>query len=202
MASKTEIANLALFHLGNGKEISNLDTDRGENALVCRRFYDIALKATLRDFPWPFATKIADLVLVEEDPNDDWSYSYRYPSDCVLLRRILSGTYPDTQATRISYKLAQDDADGLIIFTDQDDAQAEYTLLAENPLIYTQDFVIAFSYRLATFIAPRVSGADFQKIAATCFNNYLYEISKAEVNAVNEESPGQAPDAEYIRARE
>src|SRR5688572_11149621 len=110
MASETEIANLALSHLGVGKEIANLETERSQEAVACRRFYDTARDATLRDFSWPFATKIAVLGLIEADPNDEWDYSYRYPSDCLQLRRILSGVRNDTRDSRVPFKLAHDDS--------------------------------------------------------------------------------------------
>ena len=47
MASSTEIANLALSHLGNGTEIADLETERSSEASACRRFYDVALAQVL-----------------------------------------------------------------------------------------------------------------------------------------------------------
>jgi len=54
MASKTETANLVLGHLGIGTEISNLTTSKTEEAAALRRFHDIALAVTQRDFPVEF----------------------------------------------------------------------------------------------------------------------------------------------------
>src|SRR5665648_440114 len=97
MSSATEICNMALGHLASGKEIANLETERSAEAIACRRFFDSARDAVLRDFSWPFATKIKALSLIEEDPNSEWAYSYRYPTDCLNFRRILSGTRTDTR---------------------------------------------------------------------------------------------------------
>ena len=91
MASKTEIGNLALSHIGIGKEVANIETEQSAEASALRRVYDTALRKTLRDFNWPFARVIADLGLIEEDPTDEWDFSYRVPSDCVSFRRIPSG---------------------------------------------------------------------------------------------------------------
>jgi hypothetical protein len=199
-ASDTEICNIALSHLGVGKEIANLETENSNEANACRRFFDTARDATLRDFPWPFATKFADLSLVEETPNDEWAYSYRYPSDCVRLRRVLSGNRTDTPDTREPYKIAQD-ASGLVIFCDKEDAEIEYTVREEDPILYPMDFVVAFSYRLAAMIAPRVTSGDRYKLGPAAMQAYLIEISKAESSSLNEEQADKHPDSEFIRTR-
>lgn len=111
-SSKTEIVNIALAHLGVGSEISNLDTDQSTEANAMRRFYESAKDEVLRDLNWPFTTVFASLALVEEDPTDEWSYSYRYPSDALKIRRVLSGLRNDTRQSRVPYKLGQD-ASGL-----------------------------------------------------------------------------------------
>ena len=80
MSSAVEICNLALSHLGSSG-IDALD-ERSEAAAACTTFYAICRDMVLRDAPWPFATKMQALALVEEDPNTEWGFSYRYPSDC------------------------------------------------------------------------------------------------------------------------
>lgn len=87
MSSSTEISNMALSHLAISREIAALDTERSQEAQACRRFYETVRKTVLRDYPWPFATKFATLALVEDDPNSEWDFSYRYPSDCLNARR-------------------------------------------------------------------------------------------------------------------
>src|SRR3972149_5101754 len=127
MPSKVGIVNIALGHIGVGRAISNLETESSQEAITARLFYDLALETVLRDSPWPFAAKIAVLSLIEEEPNTEWAFSYRYPTDCIMFRRVLSGLRNDSRQSRAPYKLAQDDS-GTIIFTDEEDAQAEYTI--------------------------------------------------------------------------
>lgn len=201
MSSSTEIANLALSHLGIGKEISNIETDQSKEAVACRRYYTIARDATLRDFNWPFATKIAALGLVEEDPNSEWDFSYQQPSDCLKPRRILSGIRNDPRDSRVPYRLAQSDA-GNVIFTDKEDAELEYTLRVEDVTYYPPDFVLALSYRLAGLIAPRITGGDNFQIGERAKNEYKAEISSAARTSLNEEQVEQDPDSEFIRARD
>jgi len=202
MASRTEIANMALGHIGVGKKIANIDTEteRSQEATACRQFYDIALAATLRDFAWPFATRIEELGLVEEDPNSEWSYSYRYPTNCVEMRRILSGTRTDTHQSRVPFRIIHD-ASGKLILTDQENAEAEYTILASDPLQYPPDFILAFSYRLATYIIPQITTGDQFTIGKGLLQLYMLEIRRAQTNAANEEQPDQEPDSEFDRIR-
>lgn len=201
MASKTGICNMALSHLGVGKNIANLDTDKGEEASVCRVFFETARDATLRDFAWPFANKSAALGLVEANPNDEWQYSYRYPSDCLKFIRIPSGTRNDTRQSRVPYKVSKDDA-GKLLFTDMVDADGEYTVRITDPVFFTEDFVLALSLRIAAYIAPRITGGDPFKMGARAMQMYLVELSVARASALNEEQSEEDPQSEFIRARE
>lgn len=199
MASKVEICNLALSHLGVSKEISSL-TEKSQEAQACSRFYDTCLSATLRDFAWHFATRYADLALVEEDPTSEWKYSYRYPTDCVKVRKIVSGIRNETEATRLPFMEAQDDS-GLLIFTDQQDAQIEYTVLAEDPVRYPPDFTLALSFRLAYYIAPRVTAGDQFRLGDRAMSAYRLEIANAKLASSSESQVDIEPDSYFVRAR-
>jgi hypothetical protein len=201
MASKTEIANICLAHLAVGKELSNLDTDTSSEAKTIRRFYELALNATIRDFPWPNTTKIAALALVESSPNDEWDYSYRYPTDCLNIRRILSGARNDTRQSRVSYKLASDSS-GTLVYADEESAEIEYTANSIDPQFYSPDMVIAFSFYLAYLTAPKLTGGDQFKLGQRALQSYQVEITRAVSRAFNEEQPDQEPDSQFIRDRE
>jgi len=201
MASSTDICNQALRHLGVSTTIANLTTEQSTEAIVCRSFYETVRDATLRDFNWPFATKIADLGLVEEDPTNEWAYAYRYPSDCINMRRIESGNRSETADQRIKYKIGRD-ASGRLIYTDQTDAIAEYTMRITATEEFTPDFILAFSLNLAIMIAPQVTGGDPFKMGERAERLYNFLMTKAQAQAVNEEQPDSAPEADYIVARE
>jgi len=199
--SKTSIANMALSHLGIGKEVANVDTENNQESASCRRFFDIARDSTLRDAPWPFATTRLTLALVEADPNDEWAYSYRYPSDCLFFRRILSGVRNDTQDSRTPYKI-EGDASGRLIFTDAEDAIAEYTEGVTDTTRFPPDFVMALSLRLAMFISPRLTAGDPFGLGKRTYELYRIEIAKVDATAFNEEQADITPDSEFIRERE
>jgi hypothetical protein len=200
MASKTEIANIALSDLGTGKEISNLETEKSTEAGTMRRFYDLALDTTLRDFHWSFTTKFAALALIEEDPNSEWDYSYRYPTDCLKIRRILSGIRNDSRDTRTPYKIGRDDQ-GLVVYTDKEDAEIEYTVRETDPTRFPADFILALGHRLAAYAAPRICGEDPFKMGERAMRLYMFEIATAKASSLNEQQDEEDPEASSIKAR-
>lgn len=200
MASSTEICNLALGHLGLGKSITSLETEQSEEANSCRRFYDIALERSLRDFNWPFAKRLTTLALVEENPNDEYRFAYRYPTQCLKIHRILSGSRNDSRQSRVHFTIGGDAA-GQLIYTDQPDAQAWYSFLETDPDKYTPDFTLALSYLIAHYIAPSITGGDPFKVGERAMQQYMLEVARAQNNALLEEQPEEDVQSELIRAR-
>lgn len=200
MASRVEICNLAILRLGSTQFIEDLDNEKSTQAALMRQLYDRMRKATLRDFPWPFATGFAALALVEEDPIDEWAYSYRYSTGCLRLRRILSGNRNDTRSSRVSYKLTNDSA-GLLVYTDQENAEIEYTTDFDDPTFFPEDFVSALAWRLSAEAAPGLTGGDPHGLGKRALQMYVGEIQLARANALNEEQTDEAPDSEFIRER-
>lgn len=58
--TKTEIANLAISHIG-GKSLTDVDADTSPQAIVCRKWFDLARDEALGGHAWNFATKRARL---------------------------------------------------------------------------------------------------------------------------------------------
>lgn len=201
MASKTEICNLALSHLGSGKEIANIDTEKSEEASACRRYFDTVRDATLREFAWPFAQKRVTLGLIETFTTGEWTYSYRYPSDCLNIHRILSGVRNDTHQSRSPYEILKDSA-GRIIYSDEQNAECEYTERVSDPSFYPEDFTIALSFRLASYIAPRLAKGDPFGLRKSTMEMYNIEVSKAKASSLNEVVPDNLPNSEFERARD
>lgn len=198
--SKTAICNLALSHLGVSKEIGNITTEKSASASACRRFFDDAQDEVFRDFVWPFANKYNTLGLVAENPNNDWAFSYRYPSDCRRLIKILSGVRKDSRQTLVKYEIGIDDS-GKLIFTDQGEAVVKYISFVSNISFYPTDFIMALSLLLASYIAPRVTAGDPTKLGERALRNYIRSRAKAEANALNERAEDEPVEAEVIRAR-
>jgi hypothetical protein len=205
--SDTEICNMALGHLGIDAEIGILSTERSAEARACRKYFTTVRDQCLRDFPYPFSKKLATLAEItnaedDEDthPTEEWDYQYAVPSDCLMPRKIQSGTRQDTRDSRVAFLEAYGDS-GQVIFTDMDDAILEYTKRVDSAVRYPADFVMACSLRLAAVIAPQLTGGDPFKLGIQALQKYKIEISIAKANAANEEQPEETPDAEWIRAR-
>lgn len=199
----TPIANMALSHINVGKPIGNLETENSQEARACRVFYDTARQATLRDFNWGFARRITTLALITTQPNTQWAYSYEYPSDCIAFRKILSPIANDTRQSRIPYKeYITDDGNSTQIYTNKESAEGEYTVDVSNSNIFKPDFTMAFSLRLAAYIAPTVTGGDPFKMGDRALRLYVAEITNAQSNAANEEQEAEEPQSEFIRIRD
>lgn len=195
MSSEVEICNLALGYVGVAREIDALDEGSTE-ADQCRRFYAPTRDEVLRRYAWPFASKVQALALIAENPNDDWAFSYRYPTDCLRALRLVTGTRAETAPP--PFELGHDAA-GKVIYTDQADAVLKYTRRIEDPELFDPAFVEAVAWRLGGKLAIPLSRSEKERDYA--FKRYQYEIAVAESLAGNEGQSDPAPDAESIRAR-
>lgn len=204
MAADTVIANLAISHLGVGKQIADLQskTEQSEEARTMRQFYDQAVKQTLRDFAWPFATITITLGLVATAPTNEWKFAYRKPSDSARLIRIPSGFRNETNKDRIPYRVIGDGAGGELIYTDMPNAQLEYVQKITDPSVFPDDFIMAASFRLAMYGAPRITSGDNFNVQQRLSQFYLAEISAARANVVNEEQSDVAPESDFITTRD
>lgn len=200
MASKTEVCNLALGHLGIGKEISNIETDQSSEGKTCRRYFNIVRQIALRDFPWSFATdyRFLSLLATNTEVTAEWAYSYQYPSDCLNVHRIKSGLRQDNRQSRVSYKIVADRE----ILTDARDAEIEYTKDIEDTSKWSADFTMAHSFLLAHYISPTLTQGDPFNIAKKMMELYLFEIEKAKSNAMNENQEDEEPHSEFERVRD
>lgn len=195
----TELCNIALGHLGITTRIDDLATDDTKEATVCRANYELIRDEVLTDALWPEARKIATLGLVEEDPNDEWSFSYTYPSDCLHPRRILSGARTDSMDTVIPFQIGND-AGAILIYTDTEDAELEYTMRLTTVSLMSALFIQAFTYKFAGSIAPSFS-TEQQSLGNRALQMYQVQIAKAAAKAENKPRYDSEADSEFIRGR-
>lgn len=203
MASKTAIANQVMFHLKNSKTFTNVDTDTSIQATAVLAFYDDALREMLEEFDWSFAKVIADLALVEEDPDDgvEWAFSYRWPSNCVKARYIVDGNMqPSAQTPRISFEEGAD-ATGRTILTNEEDAALCYTKNVTDVTIMSTRFRNALGYKLANKVAPTLCGEDRGGLGMRALQNYYLELSAAKALDLNQRRRDNPRESEFIEGR-
>ena len=195
MSSDVEICNMALAGLGVSQGISAL-SEAGTAAEQCNLFFVTCRKRVLRDFDWPFARRYYTLGLVAEDPNTDWTYSYRYPATCLSIRSVVGANRKDT--SRIPYSLGSD-ASGKLIYTDEPEAVVRMTVDITDTELFDPVFVSAFAGLLGSKIGGPL--ARDPKLVTQSYQFYLADIASARADAQNEGGQDEAPDAESIRAR-
>jgi hypothetical protein len=198
----TLIANMALGHVGVGQQIADITSELSQEANECNLFLQQALESTLADFNWPFATKFATLGLVTDNTlvttPYDWQFAYRYPTDCVHLRRIVT-SLGRKDPHPPPFLIGSDDQ-GRLVWTFDPFGVGEYTKRVTDYTQFPPLFAEAVSWRLAAFIAPPLSRIkDMDTKAMTV---YLAILSKARVQAANEQQQVDEAESEFIRARD
>lgn len=203
MSSKTEICNLALSNIQVSQFIANIDSDQTNEAMVCRRWFDHAVKYTLEDFNWNFARRRKALALLSATPPSTWTYVYAYPSDCAAARRIdVDGTRTPYAEQRISFEVAMQEIDGndvKVIYSDQPSAVLIYTKLITDSALFDAHYVEA----LAAYIASKIALPLTTKpaLAREWFQMYLGLRVNAFAFHLNEAQEDPEPPSETERAR-
>ena len=194
----TEIANLALSH-AKSKLIDDLRMDTSPQARLARQFYDPALEAALEAYDWSFARRFAKLAASGEEPQTNWSYSYVLPEDCIAPRWILSASDPNDNRTPFTV-VASAGGQQRLLQTNRADAELRYTFRQFQTTMYTPNFVISLSHRLAAYIAFAQTGKASIRDAQLEQAFIAERIAKgADANANQKDEP--PPDADWIQER-
>lgn len=217
VSTRLQITNQALAKLGQTRFITDLDEATAEG-YTAAELWDLALRASLRHWDWPFATKYAggaDAVdgymnLVDgsdSDPvvADEWVYAYRYPIDCLHARRLVTeggagrGFDPAPQEFRVG-RTWNGVNDVPLIYTNVPDAVLEYTALVEcSEDFFDALFEDALGWRLAGLMAPGLTRT--AKTATECMQMFMLILDQAKAVAAQE---GQQPphgQASWTRSR-
>lgn len=186
MASKVDIFNTALAHIGHKANISDPDEASAE-ANHCRRFYPIALRAALERYAWSFATRRAALVEVT-NPVDHWMFAYALPNQCIKPRAVLRPeSTDDTDEQPYAVESASDGS--AILYTNMEDAVLKYTALVEDTIRFTPLFVIALSYDLAAMlVGPIPKDPKIKKAMLDAALYYWGQAEAADANAGSSDS--------------
>ena len=192
----TDIANLALSHIGGGT-ITDLD-ERTKEARLVKRFFEIARLASLEKYDWSFARKHRILADSDSYPTGEWVYAYDLPLDCVAPRLILPEL---AQGERNPFTVeASDDGARKILMTDISEATLKYTFDQKNNHMFTPNFVSHFSHRLASLIAYNQTKKTGLLQAQIGLANDASDTAQGVDANVNQQEKPQ-PDAAWITAR-
>ena len=161
MTTPTELANMALAHLGQAR-ISDI-SERSPAAEHCRRAIDHVRRLCLRDYDWNFAIRRATLTAAEAPPEFDWGYEYPLPSDCL---RVISVNQRPGGTRLTDYAI-----EGRAILSNSADCRVRYIRDVTDPTLWDSMFSSYFCYRLAAAIAPSLrldpaAGQQMEQMAA------------------------------------
>lgn len=206
MANKTNIAKMALGHLKVNINFTDVDTGTGAELNVLRNYIDAAVEFMLEDKKPPWAENYVNLVLVQENPNDLWGYSFRYPNDCAIsLDLIDTARGGTTDMGETQYRLGAD-ASGRLIYTDYGPTNTLRYIRRQNDdgvLGWRYEdmpgsWAIALSYLLASLCAGSLSNTASSDML---MRKYDYYVNKALAATLNEQGYDEFPEAASVRAR-
>lgn len=194
----TQIVRLALQHIGDRFDISDIDEETVEaeqGALV----FDEARRSVLRQHAWGFANKFVSPATLNVTVPGQWLFAYAYPSDAVRVLEIVNPLGRDLEPIEFERALIGTD-DTEVLLTDQSDAEFKYTKDVTDPTRFDPEFVLAFSYELAAMMAMSLTGdpgikGDLMKEAEA-------RIFSASTSSANEGRSTRPPEASWIEARD
>lgn len=129
----------------------------------------------------------------------DWTYAYRWPSDCLRLRRLVDdATGRKHNRTPIPFRSGRD-VNGQLVYTDRQAAVLEYTLLDCDNLWADDWFLDAFTWRLAAAFAPSLSRNKLT--AADCMQAFFATLRMAAAIHMDEQQQEKPGDAEWLEVR-
>lgn len=194
ISASLAIVNRALSRIGITKPIVSILADKTPEATTARLNFANDVDTVLRDFPWPFATKIKALTRiggsVESPLNADWIFSYRQPTDCVFERRLVVERGLGVDPTPPPFQLSSDTNGGLIL-TNQEDAVLEYTARPSCAALRGDTiFREALTWRLALSLAPALTR--MTDVATKCAAAYATQLQLA-ATVLRPGNPGAPP---------
>lgn len=202
MYSKAKIYNLALGLLLLQRQIKDPDTDQSNEAKVLNLHWDTALAMALEDMDLDSTSTQMDLSLVDTDPNDLWTYAYKYPNKCLFFRRLQSSTDIDNRSTHIPKRIGVYEGQK-VIFTNQEDAIAEY-IPTDLPLSsLSPNAAMTIACKLAELASSLVTGKGAGELRKEILQKYIMYKAKAQEHDRKENFTFTDPevDSEFVEAR-
>jgi len=200
MASQVQIAKLALQHLGDRYDISDLSEATVEAEQV-NLIYEDTRDWLLRQHPWNFAKKYASPAELTGSGTTavpgNWERMYLYPPDALRMGGIVNPLGDDQPV--LKFEVARNASDERILLCNVEDAEIFYTARITDPTDFDPEFTMAFSYALASKMAMPLTGE--RAIAGDLMGEARNHISSAWETDSNEGVEEAAPDASWIRAR-
>ena len=147
----TEIINLALTLLGSAavQRIDNLDASALQKP--AQAVYRNSVAELLEAYPWSFATKRIKLSRLSTPPEFGWEYQFRLPTDLMTV----VGVFADEGGAAHSRTHT---VDGHSLLANDPDIWLRYVSRDTQPALFSETFVSALSYNIASKLARLAHG--------------------------------------------
>ncbi len=179
--NQTEIANLALRRFSQSRITDINQNSPAANAI--RDVWDNSRRSALRAYPWNFAKTPAELAASATTPLFKWAYAYPLPVD--FLRLLSCNSVPaGTSVTYFDIGSGQPYAsDRPVLLSNYSTAQIEYIRDETEFETWSDDFVEAFSYKLAHAVAPALMADGGQAAVVMAQEGFLASLKAMGADA-------------------
>jgi hypothetical protein len=197
-----DICNLALSHIGEGNKITSINpTDGSVQSSYCATFYPIARDSLLEMQQWNFAMRREALVEVT-NTSTEYDYAYALPANAAKIVAVLPPDASDDYSTTFApaggtyytapiiaagmynpqaYSIETNEDGEQVIYTDQPNAMVRYVYRTTDSRTFSQTFVVALSWHLASMLAgPIIKGDQGSAEAKRCQQMLAAYLGKAE----------------------
>jgi len=197
MVSDVDICNTALSFIGDTARITNISPpDPSVQAQLCQKFYPIALRGTLEMHNWAFATKRAELTLVDIDHIEahaththewgthcdcsEWEYFYELPRHFLKAIAVIPAESTDDYLQSQDFSVQLDSLGVPRLYTDCEDAVLLYTEYVVETHLFPPLFQMAVAWHLASLLAgPIIKGENGANESKRCLQMMMMYAGKA-----------------------
>lgn len=208
--TEVQICNLALANIGDKATISAFrPSDGSRQADLCAQFYDLALNVVLQRHPWDFSIRRVSPTKVDVD-RTEWLYSFYLPADFVGVLAVLPEQPADDvswmgQKVPLEYAIELDGNRERRLYCQHDNVVLRYHARVTDPRFYSEMFVQALSWKLATLLAPPLikgeAGVAAAQRAQQMFEFMLQQATGFDAGKTRERRLEDSTLAEWDRSR-
>jgi hypothetical protein len=204
MASRADIANLALLKLGSGTKITSL-TDNSPAAATLNRCYDMMRQAELRANYWSFALRRTTVPKLAAVPPWGFKQQFGLPDDYLRLQQVNDfyivpalSSYTDYDASAYAIETNSDGV--LCILTDYPaPLKLRYVRDVQDEGLFDALFTVSFAIRLAFECCEQITNSNSKK--AQLKEDYKDAIKLAARTSAIEKPPQAIGDDSWMVAR-
>ena len=185
MASVIEICNRALDKLGQGSITSLGDGTTAAN--LCNRNYAVTRDQLLRDHPWNFAVRRAQLAPSAQAPSWGFSTKFPFPNDYLRLLEVYNLSTNDYQV------------EGRAILANGSVLKIRYIRRVDDPNEFDASFIDVLATRLAFQMCEAITQSNQKK--QSLWEEFEDVLTRAKRADGQENPPTMFEEDDWIRVR-